>query len=527
MHNVVIVDDEAIVSRGLSEKIDWAELECRVVGIGGNGLEGKALVDRCRPDIVITDIKMPGMNGLDLAQYMKENYPECVTILLSGYTEFDYARAAVRHQVFDYLLKPVDLEDLKSCIRKVKKHLASIGTAGKQTEINREAEARKASLVESGIMLNVIVNGNKDIGILVRKLDEHGLSLRKGQTVLFERYDREEDPVTASLLQYAIQNIVSETYDNLNIRAAVFSHEGQNVAVIKYNPEIQPVVFERRVLEATELCRIHVEQYLKINVNIGAGRVFEGLQGLHASYQSANRMLEDNLFWGMREVPAPTETADGQKAGVNVAVSTDWLESISEGKEEEAVRHLEAFLQEVRRYQNKTIAFNGLMDFLVGLTRLVSDKEMKALITKTITEIPSIRTFKDYRSVLTRTVETVSRKARRELKDMSASLVDRVIDYIGANYQDSRLSLQFAAETFHVSDGHLSRLFKKETGSNFSEYLIKKRVDKAKELLELDPRIPIAGVAGRVGFTDAKYFGQVFKKHYGMTPSEFKENVME
>ena len=151
MHNVVIVDDEMIVSRGLSEKIDWGQLECSIVGIGSNGMEGKELVDRHRPDIVITDIKMPGMNGLDLAQYVKENYPEIVTILLSGYTEFDYARTAVRHQVFDYLLKPVDLEDLKKCVRKAKKHLASIGTSARKAELDQEASERKTALAETGI----------------------------------------------------------------------------------------------------------------------------------------------------------------------------------------------------------------------------------------------------------------------------------------------------------------------------------------------------------------------------------------
>ncbi|HUC91313.1 MAG TPA: response regulator [Paenibacillus sp.] len=524
MHNVVIVDDEMIVSRGLSEKIDWGQLECSIVGIGSNGMEGKELVDRHRPDIVITDIKMPGMNGLDLAQYVKENYPEIVTILLSGYTEFDYARTAVRHQVFDYLLKPVDLEDLKKCVRKAKKHLASIGTSARKAELDQEASERKTALAETGILLNVIVNGNKNIGILEKKMDEMGLLLRKGQTVIFESYERMEDPVSASLFQYAIQNIVSETYDNHNIRATVFSHEGQNVAVIKYNPEIQPSVFERRVMEAIDMCKDNVGLYLKRSVNIGVGKIFNGIQGLHASYLSANSTLEDNLFWGFQEVPPRTEPAADNEAIVQV--NPAWLEAVSEGREEEACRYMEPFLQEIRRYKNKTCAFNGLMDFLVGLTRYVSDKETKALITRTITEIPTIRTFKEYRSTLAGTMETVCRQARRDREDMSASLVQRVLEYIDTHYQDARLSLQFAADHYHVSDGHLSRLFKKETGNNFSEYLIKKRVDKAKELLDKDHRMPIAVVASRVGFTDAKYFGQVFKKYYGLTPSEYKDHII-
>ncbi|CAI6087345.1 helix-turn-helix domain-containing protein [Cohnella sp. JJ-181] len=521
MHNVVIVDDEMIVSRGLSEKVDWRQLECNVVGIGSNGLEGKSLIDQHHPDIVITDIKMPGMNGLDLAQYVKERYPESVTILLSGYTEFDYARTAVRHQVFDYLLKPVDLEDLKNCIHKAKKHLAGIGAVRKKGEWDQEAAEKRTALAESGILLNIIVNGNKDIGILDKKMNEMGLQLRKGQTVVFERYERTDDPVSASLFQYAIQNIVSETYDNLNIRATVFNHEGQNVAVIKYNPDIQPVVFERRVLEATEMCNTNIGLYLKRNVNIGFGKIFDGIQGLHASYRSASAMLEDNLFWGIHDTFRQPDQATRQDAFVSV--DARWLEAVSEGNEEDSRRFLDRFLHEIRGSKNKTCALNGFMDFLVGLTRHLSDKDMKALITRTITEIPSIRTFKDYQAALTRTMETVCRQAKRDLEDMAASLGQRTLNYIDSHYQDPDLSLQFIAENYHVSDGHLSRLFKKETGATFSEYLIKKRVDKAKELLDRDQRLTVTAVAGRVGFTDAKYFGQVFKKYYGSTPSEYKQ----
>lgn len=524
MHNVVIVDDEMLVRRGLSEKFDWGQLECNIVGIGSNGMEGKELVDRYQPDILITDIKMPGMNGLDLAQYIKENYPESVTILLSGYQEFDYARTAVRHQVFDYLLKPVDLDDLRTCIRKAKKHLASIGTSAKKAELDKEASERKTALAESGILLNVIVNGNKDIGILERKMDEMGMLLRKGQSVIFERYERTEDPLSASLYQYAIQNIVGETYDRLNIRATVFNHEGQNVAVIKYNPEIQPVVFERRVMEATEMCKNNVGQYLKISVNIGIGKMFDGIQGLHASYLSANSMLQDYLFWGMHEMMPSWTDPSGDNDAI-VQIHPAWLTAVSEGKEEEAGLYMESFLQEIRRKKSKTCAFNALMDILVGLTRHVTDKESKALITKTITEIPSIRTFKEYQATLERTMDMVCRHARKDLDEMSDSLVQRVLEYIDTHYQDASLSLQFAAEMYHVSDGHLSRLFKKETGSNFSEYLIRKRVDKAKGLLDTERRMPVAGVAARVGFTDAKYFGQVFKKYYGMTPSEYKDRI--
>ncbi len=521
MHTVVIVDDEMIVSRGLSEKVDWRQLDCQVVGIGSNGLEGKSLIDRFRPDIVITDIKMPGMNGLDLAQYVRESYPESVTILLSGYTEFDYARTALRHQVFDYLLKPVDLEDLKRCIGKAHKHLTTIGSALKQGELVKKAVENRTALAESGILLNIIVNGNKDIGTLDEKMNEMGLRLRKGQTVIFERYQRNDDPVSASLLQYAIQNIVSETYDNLDIRATVFNHEGQNVAVIKYNSEIQPVVFERRVMEATEMCHSHISLYLKFNVNIGIGNIFDGIQGLHASYRSANAMLEDNLFWGIHNTFRQPDRADRKDAFVQV--DPQWLAAVSEGNEEESKAYLDRFLHQIKGFRNKTCAFNGLMDFLVGLTRHISDKEMNALITRSITEIPALRTFKDYEAALTGTMETVCRQARRDQEDLTASLGRRTLNYIDSHYQDPGLSLQIVADNYRVSEGHLSRLFKKETGASFSEYLIKKRVDKAKELLDRDQRVTVTAVAGAVGFTDAKYFGQVFKKYYGSTPSEYKQ----
>lgn len=297
MYKIVIVDDEDIVSRGLSEKVDWSKLNCTVCGTAANGLEGIEVIERFKPDIVITDIKMPGMNGLELAEHIKRHYPGMITILLSGYSEFDYARTAVRHQVFDYLLKPIKIPDLNACILKAVDRIN--GSRASLLQAASDSRRENADIVEAGILMNVIVNGNKDIAAMRTKLEDYSIRLGCGVVVVFEMYNPSDLSYEeyASLYQYAVNNIVNETYHRFQMATSIVDMEGKSVVVVKSDPALQQVIIRKRVVEATTECLENIEMYLKKQISVGIGTQFQEISELYSSFQYALKLLETQLFW--------------------------------------------------------------------------------------------------------------------------------------------------------------------------------------------------------------------------------------
>lgn len=526
MYKIVIVDDEDIVSRGLSEKVDWGKLNCTVCGTAANGLEGIEVIERFKPDIVITDIKMPGMNGLELAEHIKSHYPGIITILLSGYSEFDYARTAVRHQVFDYLLKPIKIPDLNACILKAVDRINSKKASLLQAASDSKRE--NAEIVETGILMNVIVNGNKDMAAMRTKLKDYGIQLGCGTVVVFEMYNPSDLSYEeyASLYQYAVNNIVNETYGRFQMATSIVDMEGKSVVVVKSDPGLQQVIIRKRVLEATTECLENIEMYLKKQISVGIGTSFQEISELYSSFQHALKLLETQVFWGslMPKLQDALQISTGKPSLGRM--DAEWFEAICDGDEPKAKRYLDEFTAGIRAGRNKSIALNSCLDFLLGLSKHVPEWKVKDQITEAIAGITGLRTFEEYTDLLSRITALACEEALwRKEEAMGRSLAERIARYVDDHYAEAELNLQLAADLFHVSASHLSRMFKKELGTNFNEYLSLKRVEKAKQLLTGSRRLTVLEVARRVGFADGKYFGQVYKKYYGMTPSEYKETL--
>jgi two-component system response regulator YesN len=523
MYKIVIVDDEAIVGRGLSEKVEWNELNCTVCATASNGFEGIERIHRFQPDIVITDIKMPGMNGLELAEYVNKHYPNIVTVLLSGYSEFDYARTAVRHQVFDYLLKPIEFVELKACIRKAIDKIN--GMRASSLQLARESKGKNSAFLESGILMDVIVNGNKDIGVLSKKMKELGISLTNGQIVVFELYESSEPSCEkyASLYQFAVNNIVNETYGNSKLETTIVKIEGKSVVVVKFDPTIQQIIARTRVVEATKLCMENISTYLKKQINVGIGTSFRGMDKLYDSFQYALKILDTHIFWGIHKPELHDSLHDSVTDKVEVQMDPQLFEAIREGDYTNAKQHYDRFTSSIKAYKNKSVALNSCLDFMLGLSKQLHEWEVKDQITQTITEITGYRTFEEYMAAMNRVMAMVCQEAKQRKEEAKGkSLMERILCYLDLHYDESNLNLQYIADIFRVSTGHLSRLFKREKGINFNEYLSMKRVEKAKQLMNEDRRLSVLEIANQVGFTDGKYFGQVFKKYYGITPSDFK-----
>ncbi|GGG19251.1 response regulator [Paenibacillus abyssi] len=523
MFSVVIVDDEPMVCRWLTEKIDWQEWNCEVVGVGKNGLEGKELVRQHKPDILLSDVKMPGMNGLELSRYILEHFPKTMVLMLSGYNEFDFVRTAMRNQVFDYLLKPLDIDEFKKTMMKAHAQLQQRLEREREDEISEKRWEDSSELTESGILMKLIMNGNKELPSLQGKMNRLGLELNKGQVVVYELHsicDPQKDK-WLPVYQYAVQNILLETFERFHCIPLVFHVGDRCVVVAKFTPGISLPLWEKRVLEAAREGLENVRMHLKSKQSLGIGTVFKSVEELHGSYQTAAQALEQQYFWSDDTLPS----AGGTLSLIDetpFAIEQAFYDSIENGNVEAAAAYLASLTTRLRKIGKKEFVYSVCTEILIRLSK-ISEKWNKELdFLPLMNNMNQYRTFESLMQELANAVTSLCQWIVTQKTYAVASLPEKIVMYIQEHYHHSDIHLSAISEKFHISLSHLSRIFVRATGINFNEFVSQLRIEEAKKMMEQQHWLSNQEIAERVGFNDGRYFSQVFKKHCGKTPNEYR-----
>jgi two-component system response regulator YesN len=526
MHKVVIIDDEPMICRWMMEKISWQEWSCEVVGIGKNGLEGKELVDTHKPDIVISDVKMPGLNGLELSQYIHINHPQTLVLILSGYSEFDYVRSAMRNHVFDYFLKPLDMSAFRDTMNKVSNHLKEFQDYERETELSEQKLIESTLLSESGILMNLIMNGNKELGGLRAKMQRIGLSVNKGQIAVYELH-RIHDPElekSKSIYQYAVQNILQETFQRQHWTAHVLFIENKCVVVAKQTSDMLMPIWEKKLLEAAIEGAENVKFFLKLKISFGIGAVFKSIDELHSSYHSAIESLESQYFW-TRETVSSRNYQDSSLIGSPFAVGLELYEKIEKGDEQLAVDCLKSIVAKLKHSGSKDFVYSACTEILIHLSKIAETWEKEIDFLPLVNNIKQYRDFEELIQVIEQVVQSLCRSIDEKRTYANASLMGKIKLHIEEHYDDQDMNLTKIAEDFHISLSHLSRMFSKTMQLNFNEHLTKIRLESAKKMMVEKYWLNNREIAEQVGFSDGRYFSQVFKKHNGKTPKEYKDSV--
>jgi two-component system, response regulator YesN len=519
MYKVVIIDDEPMICRSLVEKVDWAEWNCVVCGTGSNGLEGKAVVTKEQPDIVITDVRMPGMDGLELADYIQQTYPNIVTLVISGYNEFDYARKAIQHHVFDYLLKPIDKDDLRLTMQKVLRFLDN----KKETYIKKKHTEKYieelSSLAENKLLMDCMLNNVQELMTLNSHMDIHSES-KKGQVVVYDilnSWEQIDAQNSRSLYQFAMNNILYEVYQKYGILFQFLWIEDKCVVVTKFATLTPTKIAEKRVHEAMEEAAVEIEKFFKTRVFVGKGDFFNHTSELNKSYKTALNALKDQLFWSLKY----SYTNEVKSKQPVIEIDDRIYIAINEGNESETLVHFDHLMNSLRRSQNLDQAYSICLKMLITLNNYSKEWNLDYEFP-TLNQMKDYTFFKDFSDELRNIVQTICQLIHKQKLFLSSTIINKILLFLQEEYDQPDMSLQYVANKFQLSLSHLSRLFKKETDNNFNDYLSKIRINKAKKLLKEEYGLTIHQIANKVGYMDGRYFGQVFKKYCGMTPSEFK-----
>ncbi|MFD2329862.1 response regulator [Cohnella sp. GCM10020058] len=536
MYKVILVDDEAVVRDGLKNTIDWAKHGFELVGDFGNGREAWDAIDDAKPDLVISDISMPFMDGLELTGLIAANYPYIKVLILTGYDQFEYAQQAIRLKVSDFILKPITAAEIRTLLDKIR------GEMDRETERREDLTRLHSQLHQSLPLLKErFLERLVALGLAKPEIEERFsyfgipaasppyLALAADIDDFGDRETHFSDAHDAEFLRFAAYNIFEETVLGREDVLLFRTREERMVAVL-FGHEDESELYEQAFGIAEEV-RHHVNRFLGFTLTVGIGRPCASAEQLPQSYRGALSALDYRFLMGKNRVlgiadlesePAPAPSlADGCRR-LAAAVRT--------GSSAEACANIENTVRELKTSRLPIEScFLHMQKLVLSLTDAMQEMGIQGgpdALPLWLTDVYRFKTLDEIERWLKEIVGTLMEAAASSRNRYILEQIGKATAYIEANFASEKLTLQEMCRHVLMSTSYFSQMFKQHTGETFVEFLTRVRVDKAKALLRNTP-LKFYEIAGQVGYADPNYFSLLFKKHTGMTPRDFRDRAAD
>ncbi|WP_171651021.1 response regulator transcription factor [Paenibacillus foliorum] len=546
MWKIAIIDDDRAVLQGMRKIIPWDELEAEHAGEAMDGQQGLKLIASVNPDIVITDIYMPLMNGLDMVEELRKIGYEGKIVILSGFADFEYARQALRLNVDDYLSKPITVQTIKSVLEKAIAQLEGATVHKLEQHQLKQKLMQYEPFVEQE-WVKAVVTGNvnlvKPFPPSVQGLLPHGEDASDFLVIAVEilRTVRvsELSPSDFNLFRFAVGNILQEVISADWKNARLIELHSQHMAVLLHAPHAEREAGRLRIRSLCDSMMKHVEDYLKVKLEIGIGSWKGRWQEIADSTEEAFQALaakRNAPFPGlpMYEWIRDHDLSDNQSALLKptelrpVQFYQQLGEAIRHLQESQIEEVIERFFQQLegaRRITEKDVRNLGLETWAI-LTYSLLDAGVRVaelFDTALLKEEVQQQTVPDkLKAWLLDKVSVICQLSGKSEKLKHKQAVDFMVQYIHEHYAED-LHLSELAEKVYISRNYLSTIFRQATGETFNNYVTRVRMEKAKSMI-LEGRWMIYEVAERVGYKNVPYFTTLFKKHTGTNPTEFVKN---
>ncbi len=527
LYKIILVDDEDEVRGRISSKIS-EEMGFEIVGTAGNGFDAIELIEKHQPNVVLTDIKMPFVDGIELATIIKNEHPTIKVAFITGHDEFEYAREAINLNVVGYLTKPVTQGRISKFLRQLKEDLDK--EYKEKYDINNlknNYEKNIPIVVENYFRTLLIGNGilEQDIDLL----KNNSIDLSEGSFLVtyieFESSEKLSNSLKYNQLKMTITHLVKKVLDD-RFEYYQFLYESGIVVVIKekgarFIRDIDHYFYE--LLQSTK-------KFLEADIILGVSRVYEGYNMLSQAYQEARKAIE---FSGLMNVGKIIYINEVEIAKYKyLSLTENEVKNLEYCIKFRTTEEIESMIDE---YYNKVISYSDqLIDFDQYSITLISilinyansynvnikefNKEDILTVINNIKDVHSL--FEFFRSNVFK-IKKISLDKNQKKSDI---LLNQAIKYIETNYQDPDISLDGVCDYLDVSVSYLSMLIKRNKNTTFTKLLIRLRMDKAKNLLRTSDK-KIIEISRECGYKEVYYFSHSFKKVVSMTPKEYRKNA--
>ncbi|PAE43135.1 response regulator transcription factor [Bacillus sp. 7884-1] len=532
MYKVMLVDDDYPVIELLSEAIEWGNLGVTLQSTHENGAAAfeKAMYEM--PDILITDIGMPKMNGIELTKMLKELNPQLQIVILSCHSEFNFAKQALRLQVQDYLVKDMfDPEDLCQVIKRIVDNLEKQKKKDiKQVQLQHLLDKNKNSMRERFIK-KTINQASVDEKEWLNEAESLGLQLDRtaytASMAIIHDYNLEKERyLSEDTLTFAIQNIVSDIIKDSKSEAVFFSFGAKEILLCFPNlHKLKKGSFDEKK-ECIQKIQKALKNYFNINISFMMGKSFSSFTELRNELILLQSAKHQRFYMApgtisKREVVQPENDDLFSKYDEAASEFRELMVVKDESMITPIVTKWITFIEEKKFHPElvKEWMLKLLLDFKVKLQALqlfrseyiVEGLHNKIILSNNLSEL-KVLLIDFFKSLLKRSQAAYSQTKRSEILD--------AIGYVSRNLE-KRISLEEVSSYLFLNQSYFSRLFKKEVGENFVEFVTKMKITRAKELLEQTPD-SVGKICERLGYDNQSYFIKLFKTHVGVTPIEFR-----
>jgi two-component system response regulator YesN len=537
MHRILIIDDDRIIRKGLAKTIPWEKYGFQLGGEAADGEQGLKLIEEFHPHIVISDIRMPFMDGLDMARIVKERYPMIKLILLTGYNDFIYAQQAIQIRAFDYLLKPVDKEIL---LEKVKKAAGEWDVENRAQQKISEAKPffRKAFFKN----LTECKENNKEE--LIREARSLGIELT-GQTfivflVKIDEYYKElvgtvEQPIEKrEALRYCIFNICEELIFAEGKGGVVELEKDELILIYSSNETCEKAEENARTL--AEQIKNTVEKYLETTVTIALGGAYHGISSIESSYGEARSVFSYRHFIGKNRVFSMLDvggrSSSYDKSAKISGQEIELVDKVKLGLVQDALHFIDDLESKMMQQSHISLYYVRLLavQLIISLFRGAAEwaqeweKTQQGNVSIYYSRINEMQTIQEITNLIKSVACDLAQFMTTQRESHRSGVIGEAAKYIEEHYEKQGLSLQEVAKHVHMNPVYLSTLFKQERNITFSDFLLQLRMKKAMELLRSN-NMKTYEVADVVGYSSPEYFSVCFKKYTGVPPIEFKNKV--
>lgn len=534
MLKIFLAEDEYVVREGIKNNIDWKAHGYDFVGEASDGELALPMIQKLKPDIVITDIKMPFMDGLELSRLIKKEFPWMEIIILSGYAEFDYAREAIAIGVAHYLNKPISGDELISELDKLSLKVEK----NKQERELREKYAREMaenSLKERTDLFKRIVEGNSSAGEIIELADSLSMDISAGayNVFLFKAISthHEEDEYSNSVVE--IYKRLHDIFEGAG--ALIFDHTIEGKAIL-FKAESSEKLDELMKEALNKLLEI-MKEYDYVNYFGGIGVCVSRLTQVHESYEKASHayahryMTDTSRIFDYADMANESAYPTSEKFNLSSVdpASLDRnriREFLKKGTEQETVYFVDEFLTGLGENALRSTMFRQYIatDVYFAVAAFTDERGLdRNEISPFDAAAGDVSDFEKTRAYILSLIKTAINLRDNQASDKYGSIIDEVRSYIDEHYGDESLSLNTLASRVNFSPNHLSMIFSAHTGETFIKYLTDYRMDKAKELLRCTSKRSV-DISVEVGYKDPHYFSYLFKKTQGMTPTQYRNN---
>jgi two-component system response regulator YesN len=523
LYKVFLVEDEVVTREGIRDNVDWKANGFEFSGEATDGDMALPLIQATKPDVLITDIKMPFMDGLQLCKIIRERMPWLKIIILSGHDEFEYAQEAIKLGVNEYLLKPITVQEMHKVLQKIAAQLDHEKT--EQENLKKlQGQLEENQVIFREKLLLQIVTGSITSTEAIEKGQTLGLDLvARCYSIVILRIEKRDHSEKFAYDEYQqVQRIVSGLIGN--------------------NPDI--FLLKKDWEEMVLLMKANIPQYLEEESNLLLGSIKSELEKtgyrLSIAVGSQKNRIADIYQSFVEAFVSIQNAAEREKGNTNQGVEKAELLKINKsavetylncGVKEDCEDFFNSYIQPLGETALKSYLIKNyiFMDVVLAAAKLVND--LGGNIDIVIPELNSIETI----LVDIKTTEQLKEKTCNLLvnaisfRDSQTSgqhtrVIGQAKEYIDKHYIEPDLSLFEVASHVNLSSSHFSVVFSQGTCQTFKEYLTTTRINKARELLR-STSLSSNDIAYQVGFNDPHYFSYVFKKHTGFSPTEFRSQT--